>query len=173
MGMDVTYIEALFNLEEQGCFMTEFRDHPLGSVRHRRQLLRLPATYFANRIGVTVTTFNRFERGERRAYFDQAIAIAKALGCALEDLGRPVTPEEEFELFKRGQQTKRGTRDDGIVVAAADDIDNVDTREPEPPAPPKPMAVPVDPFYSGDVTKKEALDKLLAEWPSNNEEGDE
>jgi transcriptional regulator with XRE-family HTH domain len=84
------------------------------SLRHRRQLLQLPATYFATRIGVTITTFNRFERGERRTYTDQALTIARLLGCSIEDLGRPVTPEEEIELFRRGVERKRG----GIVVDA-------------------------------------------------------
>jgi transcriptional regulator with XRE-family HTH domain len=84
------------------------------SLRHRRQLLQLPATYFATRIGVTITTFNRFERGERRTYTDQALTIARLLGCSIEDLGRPVTPEEEIELFRRGVERKRG----GTVVDA-------------------------------------------------------
>jgi transcriptional regulator with XRE-family HTH domain len=85
----------------------ELAQHSLSGLRPRRTLLRIPATQLASRLGVTTTTYNRFERGERRAYFDQAIALAAALGCTLEQLRRPPTIDEELELF-RSSQLKRG-----------------------------------------------------------------
>lgn len=88
----------------------ELAQHTLMSARHRRQILDISAAAVATRIGVTVTTYNRFERGERRPYLDQALAIAKTLGCMVEDLGRPMTMDEELALIKEK------ARRNGIVV---------------------------------------------------------
>lgn len=85
-------------------------NHPLVSARDRRQMLGIPAAQIAARIGITVTTYNRFERGERRAYLDHGHAIAKMLGCTVDDLARPLTMEDEIALIKEK------ARRNGIVV---------------------------------------------------------
>lgn len=40
----------------------------------------------ADRIGVNLRSYYRFENGTRRLYFDKACALADALGCSLDEL---------------------------------------------------------------------------------------
>jgi hypothetical protein len=63
-------------------------------------------------LGITVTSYNRFERGERRAYFDQVLTIAKMLDVSIEQLTREPTPEERVDLFHRRQQTQANVSDE-------------------------------------------------------------
>lgn len=124
----------------------EIAHHPLMSARPRRQHLQLTVAQMAGRLGVTATTYNRFERGERRTYTDQALIIANMLGCSVEDLGRPLTREEELELFQQGLARKHGT-----VVATA-------------PVTTKPLP---DSFESQEVAD------LIADWAAEDFSGDE
>jgi transcriptional regulator with XRE-family HTH domain len=52
----------------------------------------------ADRIGVDVRSYYRYEAGKRPITFDKACALADTIGCSLDDLRKP---------------------DDGTVVAAA------------------------------------------------------
>jgi transcriptional regulator with XRE-family HTH domain len=129
-------------------------DHPLASLRHRRQLMDIPASQLATRIGCTVTTYNRYERGERRSFTDQAVTLAKMLGCTVEDLGRPITPEDEIAIIRRKHEMARGN---GQVVGQAS--------APATPAPAKPIDE-----YAG-LTEQEQTAKLLAEWGADDDGG--
>lgn len=87
----------------------ELTHHSLCGLRPIRQLLQVKASDVAQRLGITVTTYNRFERGERRPYFDQVLAIASFLDIAdLRMLTRQLTPDERLDLFRRNnRQTQR------------------------------------------------------------------
>lgn len=123
----------------------EMRDHPLMSARQRRQLLQLPATFIASRLGITVTSYNRFERGERRAYVDQAHVIAKALGCTVDDLARPLTVDEELELIRRKHNAPAPTTSPSTLASPADGL-------------------VVDAQVADTHTPQEQLDNLLRDW---------
>lgn len=75
--------------------------HSLSGLRPVRTILGFKATVMAARLGITVTTYNRFERGERRTYFDQVLTLAKMLDVPIEMLTRDPTPDERAQLFQR------------------------------------------------------------------------
>lgn len=91
----------------------QLKNHPLASVRTRRQILGLSGADMAKRLGCTPTTYFRYERGERRVFLDQARAIASFLACSIDELGTEPTDEEQLTLLKRAQ-TRRRAIEQGI-----------------------------------------------------------
>jgi transcriptional regulator with XRE-family HTH domain len=137
----------------------ELMTHPLSSVRTRRQLLDIPASQMAARLGCTVTTYNRFERGERRCYFDQAITIAAMLGCTLNELSGPISDEEQVRLFQLGQQRRREARGIGAGTVVADA-----TSSPAQPASILPETTLPSALPPRDPNDPQLLQDLLHDW---------
>lgn len=106
--------------------------HPLISARLRRQYLGIEADAVAQRLGIKRTSYLRYERGERRVYFDHAIAIANILECTTDDLTRMPSAEEVSELYAKSQERKVTPIDDTTgeligepaIVADATILDN-------------------------------------------------
>jgi transcriptional regulator with XRE-family HTH domain len=86
--------------------------HCLSGVRTRRQYLGLSADEMAQRLGITRTSYLRYERGERRIMLDQAKAMASMLGCTCEQLGELPTPDEVRALYAEGQRRQKVLVDD-------------------------------------------------------------
>lgn len=104
--------------------------HCLISARTRRQYLGISADDVAKRIGIKRTSYLRYERGERRVYFDHAIAIASLLDCKVDDLTRVPTPEEIRELYAEGQRRRIIPVDDaGVPLPAPVDATHDDAAE--------------------------------------------
>jgi transcriptional regulator with XRE-family HTH domain len=100
--------------------------HPLVGLGPRRRLLGFKAVDIAQRVGLSENGYGRIERGQRRVYFDKAIAISAFTGISLIDLTREPTEEERIELFKAGEQRRAlQTRSDGDagVAAAIEEFD--------------------------------------------------
>lgn len=60
--------------------------HPLEGLKPARLRANLSASLCADRIGVTVQSYYRFEKGERRLYFDKACILADMIGVSLDEL---------------------------------------------------------------------------------------
>lgn len=60
--------------------------HALAGLKPRRIARNLSREDMAGAIGVTATSYDRFENGTRRLYFDKACVLADTLGCSLDDL---------------------------------------------------------------------------------------
>lgn len=75
------------------------RTHSFMSVRPRREALGIAARDMAHHLGITTATFYRYERGDARPFFDQAIAIAKLLNCEPSDLARDLTLQERVQFI--------------------------------------------------------------------------
>jgi transcriptional regulator with XRE-family HTH domain len=80
--------------------------HSLAGLGPRRKLLGFKATDVAARVGMTLNGYGRIERGERRIYFDKALAISAFTGIKLEDLPRVPDDLERVELFKAGEHRR-------------------------------------------------------------------
>jgi len=107
-----------------------YTSHPLAAVKDRRRLLHITAAQIASELGMDTNSFGRLERGERRCYLDKALKIANILKCQVEDLGRPLSPEERVELFKQGEQRRAVldmSDDDPEVAEVLLEWDNDDT----------------------------------------------
>lgn len=102
----------------------EHLDHPLIGVRTRRHYLGFTADTMAKRLGISRTSYLRLERGERRIYFDKALAIAQILGCTCEQLTRMPTPDEVRELYITSQSRNITPVDDetGEILAPPADL---------------------------------------------------
>lgn len=75
--------------------------HVLSGLKSWRTSQGVRAVDLARRIGIAVESYRRIERGERRIYFDKAIALATYLGLDNpKDLGREPTVAEQVDLFK-------------------------------------------------------------------------
>lgn len=73
--------------------------HCLAGLKAARIRSGIAVDVLADRLGVSATSYYRFEAGTRRIYFDRVCALADALGCSIDDL--------------------RHAPEDGTVVAAA------------------------------------------------------
>jgi transcriptional regulator with XRE-family HTH domain len=60
--------------------------HSLSGLKPLRLARNMTREHLAAIIGVTATSYDRFENGIRRLYFDKACALADALGCSLDAL---------------------------------------------------------------------------------------
>lgn len=60
--------------------------HCLAGLRSARRKARIEAQEVADRLGVTVNTYHRYEAGSRRMYFDQACVTADMLEVSLDEL---------------------------------------------------------------------------------------
>jgi transcriptional regulator with XRE-family HTH domain len=103
-------------------------DHVLAGLKPRRTLLGIKAADIATRIGVSVESYYRLERGQRRIYFDKAIAISSFTGISILDLTRVPTEDERVDLFKAGERARalqaRSGGDEG-VAAALDELEHL------------------------------------------------
>jgi transcriptional regulator with XRE-family HTH domain len=82
--------------------------HPLAGLRTIRLALGIHPKTLADRIGITISTYHRYERGERRIYLDKAIVLASTLGLPTTDhLSREPTPDEHLALLQRGAEHRR------------------------------------------------------------------
>jgi transcriptional regulator with XRE-family HTH domain len=83
-------------------------DHPLSGLRSARIEAGVEPQILAERIGVHINSYYRFESGQRRLYFDKAVVLADALGVSLDRLRRdPV----------HGRPRRPGPVGDSTVVA--------------------------------------------------------
>jgi transcriptional regulator with XRE-family HTH domain len=103
-------------------------DHILSGLKPRRTLLDIKAVDIADRLGITLESYYRIERGQRRIYFDKAVTISRFTGISLEDLTREPTDEERVDLFKAGEhkralQARSGG--DEPLAAAIDELEHL------------------------------------------------
>ncbi len=70
-------------------------------LRWVREALGVSVRDVADRLRLTYTTVNRFERGERRMYLNQAVTVAGMFGVPVDMLTRRPTTDELLELNKR------------------------------------------------------------------------
>jgi transcriptional regulator with XRE-family HTH domain len=61
------------------------KTHCLAGLRSIREQRGIEASELAAAIGVNLSSYYRFERGERRIYFDKAVLLARQLDCSLHD----------------------------------------------------------------------------------------
>lgn len=71
------------------------------SLKIVREALGVKVTDVAKRLGLTAATYYRFERGQRRMYFDQAVAVAAMMNVPVGMFARPITTDEALELHHR------------------------------------------------------------------------
>jgi transcriptional regulator with XRE-family HTH domain len=103
--------------------------HHLQGVRAIRERLGISAQTVASELGVTVTSYYRFENGSRRIYIDKACKLADLLGISLETMRAAADPR----------------RLDGILMSLAPRIVEADAEKarnlaaslPPPPASPQ------------------------------------
>lgn len=69
-------------------------NHCLAGLRYARVRAGVDVRVLADRIGVTTTTYYRYEAGARRIYLDRAAALASMLGCTVDDLMRAPGPDD-------------------------------------------------------------------------------
>lgn len=81
--------------------------HLLTGLRARRVAQRLSAPQMAKVIGMTSTSYLRFERGERRVYLDKAVALARYLGCTIAQLAQEPTVDEQVEALRLKLEAER------------------------------------------------------------------
>lgn len=62
------------------------QEHPLEGLKAARLKAGLTRQALAEAIGVTPTSYDRFENGTRRIYFDRVIVLAKTLGVSIDSL---------------------------------------------------------------------------------------
>jgi transcriptional regulator with XRE-family HTH domain len=62
------------------------QQHVLAGLKPLRLARNLTRDDMAAAIGVTATSYDRFENGTRRLYFDKACALADRLSCSLDEL---------------------------------------------------------------------------------------
>jgi transcriptional regulator with XRE-family HTH domain len=158
--------------------------HCLEGLKPIRQFRRIERKDLAQTIGVTVTSYDRYESGDRRIQFDKVCVLADFLYCTTEDLRRFYTPEE-LELMLRPMPLKdqlaepNSPADRGTVVSRGQA-----TPSDAPPAPPPPpgtnsadLPPPPPPAAAAPSTKvapppppphlstgDEDLDKILKGW---------
>jgi transcriptional regulator with XRE-family HTH domain len=103
-------------------------DHTLAGLKPRRTLLGIRAQDIADRLGITLESYYRIERGQRRIHFDKAITISQFTGIKLDDLPRVPNDEERVDLFKAGERNRalqdRSQGDEG-VAAAIDELEHL------------------------------------------------
>lgn len=80
--------------------------HPLEGLKSIRDELGVTAVELAERLGVTRTTYYRFESGKRRAYWDQVDTIADYLGVPHGMLKTIPRGDELRDLVKLGHQRR-------------------------------------------------------------------
>ena len=68
--------------------------HALAGLRAARIRAGVDAQVLADRIGVTINAYYRYEAGSRRIYLDRAVALASLLGCTVDDLTRAPGPDD-------------------------------------------------------------------------------
>lgn len=56
------------------------------NIKPRRKAVRMTQQKLAKKIGVSLITIGRYERGERVPSIETAAKIAKALGCTIDEL---------------------------------------------------------------------------------------
>lgn len=69
-------------------------NHCLAGLKTARIRAGVNVSILADRIGVTVTTYYRYEAGQRRIYLDRAVVLASMLGCTVDDLTRAPGPDD-------------------------------------------------------------------------------
>ena len=93
-------------------------DHVLQGLKPLRTHLGISASALANRIGVTASSFARYENGSRRIFLDMAVALAGTLGVTVDDLTRSHSPDELIQRFgpARSAPEHRGRRKGTRVI---------------------------------------------------------
>lgn len=76
-------------------------------LRWIREALGVSAADIAKRLVIAIPSYRRFERGERRMYFHQAVTLAHMFDVPLEMLTRRPTTDELLELNKRKIEASR------------------------------------------------------------------
>lgn len=67
--------------------------NPLAGLKYQRIRTNTDPQLLADAIGVALGSYYRYEKGTRRIYLDRAIALAKTIGCSVDDLTRAPTPD--------------------------------------------------------------------------------
>jgi transcriptional regulator with XRE-family HTH domain len=108
-------------------------DHYLVGLKPIRRYRGLSLAEAGDLIGVTSTSYARFEAGTRRIYFDKACVLADALGCSIADLRHFHSDDELFHLLPPWKRPVEGA------------VEPQDTPQPGPPPPPSSLVPPPPP----------------------------
>ena len=65
--------------------------HCLAGIKAARIRTSTPVERLAAAIGISVTSYYRYENGSRRIYLDRACVLADLMGISLDELRRPST----------------------------------------------------------------------------------
>lgn len=134
--------------------------HQLHGLRPIRRFRRFQRNELADLIGVTPASYTRFERGERRIYWDKVTTLADRLGVRTDDFREPLTDDEAAALCDQ--------RDKAAIAAGTFRPDLWRAQAPAEPAsapPPPPQAAPAPPpppVDSGEPDGVAAAD--MSDW---------
>jgi transcriptional regulator with XRE-family HTH domain len=149
--------------------------HSLSGLKRVRTLLQFDPKRLADRIGIELNTYYRYERGERRIYLDKGATLAAMLEVPIEALMREPTPEEATILFARGEKRKallnRAQGDENLAETLATWDDAASTT-----APPQPTPASTKPTKPVNPADEYPLEEALADWIDTedaSEEGDD
>lgn len=101
--------------------MSFFQGHSLSGLRPIRELLHHRPTDLARSIGVGLASYSRYERGERRIYFDKALMLARILQVPVEWLASEPDDNRRRELFAKGELRLKVMKDVAEALAETDE----------------------------------------------------